>query len=70
MTRTIKVCTLSLNGTEIKEVTLEEAERILEETYNDELGGLVADGKTREIIWTIGPHVDEIIVIPVLLGGG
>jgi len=70
MARTIKVYALGLNGTEIQEVTLEEAEKILEDTYNDELGGLVADGKTREIIWQIGPEVEEIIVIPVLLGGG
>jgi len=70
MARTIKVRTLGRDGAEIQEVTLQEAEKILEDTYNDDLGGLVADGKTREVIWTIGPEVEEIIVIPVLLGGG
>ena len=30
-----------------KEVTVEEAESILEETYSDPLGGLVADAKPK-----------------------
>lgn len=53
-----------------KEVTLQEAQRIVEETYNDQMGGLVADAKTREIISHIGPDVEEIIIVEQMLGGG
>jgi len=42
----------------------------LEEIYNDPLGGLVADGKTNEVIWQIGSDVEEIIVLEMMLGGG
>jgi len=70
MARTIKVHTFGLFGTEIQEVPLQEAKRILFDTYNNDLGGLVVDGKTREVIGKIGPEVEEIIVIPTALDGG
>jgi len=70
MARMIKMHILGRNGLEIKEVDLQEAERILKETYADPLGGLVADGKTREIIWGIGPDVEELFVIDQMIGGG
>ena len=47
---------------EEKEVTVAEAERILQEVYNDPMGGLVADGKTNEVISQIGPDVEDIVV--------
>jgi hypothetical protein len=53
-----------------KEVTVEEAKRILDETYNDPLGGLVADGKTNEVIFQIDSDVEEIIVLEMMIGGG
>ena len=53
-----------------KEVTIEEAKRILDETYNDPLGGLVANGKTNEVIYQIDPDVTEIIVLDTIIGGG
>lgn len=68
MSRTIKVRTLGREG--IREVDLEEAERIVEGIYNDPVGGLVVDGKSREIIWKIGTDVEEIIVLEQWLGGG
>lgn len=70
MARTIKVHTFGLLETEIQEVTLQEAERILFDTYNNDLGGLVVDGKTHEVIGKIGPEVEEIIVIQTALDGG
>ena len=70
MTRLIKVHVLGRNGMEIREVALQEAERILEETYADPLGGLVADKKTGEVIWEIGPEVDELYVMDHMVGGG
>ena len=46
MARVIKVHILGRNGLETKEVSLEEAETILKETYADSLGGLVTDRRT------------------------
>ena len=70
MARMIKVHILGRNGTEIKEVNLQEAERILKETYADPLGGLVADRRTGEVIWEIGPNVEELFIIDHMIGGG
>ena len=70
MERMIKVHIMGRNGTEIKDVNLQEAERILKETYDDPLGGLVSDNKTGEIIWEIGPNVEEIFIIDHMIGGG
>ena len=53
-----------------KEVTFNEAKKILDETYSDPLGGLVADGKTNEVISQIGPDVEEIVVLDTVIGGG
>ena len=68
MTRMIKMRTLG--GGEIKEVTIEEAEKMLEDIYNDPLGGLVADASTGEVIYKIGPTVEQIIIMEQMLGGG
>lgn len=68
MTRMIKVRTIGKET--IEEVNLAEAERILERIYNDPVGGLVVDAKTRKPIWKIGPDVEEIIVLEQWLGGG
>jgi len=70
MARMIKVHILGRNGLEIKEVSLEEAETILEETYADSLGGLVADRSTGEVIWEIGPNVEELFIVDQMIGGG
>ena len=67
MERKIKVHFLT---GESKEVTVVEAKRILDETYNDPLGGLVADGKTNEVISEIDSGVEEIIVLEMMIGGG
>ena len=70
MARMIKVHVLGRNGLEIKEVSLEEAERILKETYADSLGGLVADKRTGKVIEEIGPGVEELFIINYIIGGG
>lgn len=57
-------------GRVTKEVDLCEAERILEETYADPFGGLVVDKRSGEIIWEIGPNVEELLVINTIMGGG
>jgi hypothetical protein len=68
MTRKIKVRVLGTR--EVREVTIQEAERILEETYNDPMGGLVADARTGEVIYKIGPHIEQIVIMEQMLGGG
>ena len=70
MARMIKVHILGRNGMEIKEVNLQEAERILKETYDDPYGGIVADRKTGEVIWEIGPDVEELFIMDHMIGGG
>jgi hypothetical protein len=61
MPRLIKVHTLGEE--EIKQVTLQEAEKSLEKTYNDPTRGLVVDVRTGKVIWKIGPEVKEISVL-------
>ena len=68
--RTIKLFITGTQGTEVKEVTLEEARKVLKQTYADAVGGFVANHKTGEIISEITPDIDELIVIDHLIGGG
>jgi hypothetical protein len=70
MARMIKVHVLGRNGMETKEVSLEEAERILKETYADSLGGLVTNKRTGKVIEEIGPDVEELLIINYIIGGG
>ncbi len=53
----------------MKIVTLAEAEKILQDTFNDSIGGLVMDMRTHEIIWKISPEVEKIMIVQ-MLGGG
>lgn len=68
MERVIKVRVLGRG--EVREVTLQEAQRILEDTCDDPIGGLVANGKTNEVIFRIDSDVEEIIIMEQMLGGG
>jgi hypothetical protein len=70
MARTIKVHILGRHGQELREVSLEEAEKILKETYTDSMGGLVVNRKTGEVISEIGPDVEELSIIEHMIGGG
>jgi hypothetical protein len=66
MERTIEVYNSS---GEMKTVTLAEAEKILQDTFDDSIGGLVVDMRTNEVIWNIGPDVEKIMIMQ-MLGGG
>ncbi len=68
MSKMVKVRYIGPKGS--REVTLEEARKILEATYDDPLGGMVVDSKTGQTIWQIDENVDEIMVIEHMLGGG
>ena len=68
--RMVKVHILGRNGLETSIVSLEEAGRILKETYADSLGGLVADRRTGEVISEIGPDVEELLIVNQMIGGG
>jgi hypothetical protein len=54
----------------VKEVTAEEAQRILEGVYLDSMGGFVADYTTNAIISKIDDDVSDILIIEQMLGGG
>lgn len=65
--RIVKVRIAREIGTEVKEVTAQEAERILDEAYD--AGAVVADARTGEVIFNIGPSVEELVVTRILAGG-
>lgn len=67
MLRTIKIHHMGRSGMEIKELGLEEAKLFMEDAAN--WGWIVADARTQEVIWEIGPEVDEIMIYG-MLGGG
>ncbi len=58
---------MSRSGMKIKEVELDEAKLILEDAVT--WGWIVADAKTQQSIWQIGPEVEEIMIIGILGGG-
>ena len=68
MTRMISVYVHS-NG-ETKDVTLKEAQEILEENYNDPEGGIILDAWTKRAITHIGPDIEGIIIMEQMLGTG
>jgi hypothetical protein len=53
-----------------REVTIEEAGKIIDDTYDKDMGGLVADARTGEIIWRLNPDTEEILIIEQMIGGG
>lgn len=68
MTRMIEV--RLLGSGEVRKVTVQEAEKILEDTYNDPVGGFVTDERTGEVIYQISPNTEKIVIIEQMLGGG
>jgi hypothetical protein len=68
--RKIKVHVWGRNDTEIREVGLAEAEKMLNETYADPIGGLVVNQETGEVIAEISPEIKEILIIDQMIGGG
>ena len=67
MTRTIKVHRLAENASEKREVSVEEAEKILQEAYAR--GNIVVNKQMGEVIDEITPDVEEIILVQVVAGG-
>lgn len=67
MAQMIKIYTLSHSGTEIAEVTLEQAQRIVKEAYTR--GSLLVDKRTCEVIDEPDPRIEELLIID-LFGGG
>ena len=65
MERTIRV---SFSMGESKEVSVEEAKRILDETYRR--GGFVFDRKNNDVIARIDPDVEEIFILNTIIVGG
>jgi hypothetical protein len=68
MTRMISIYMHSSGET--KEVTLQEAQRILDEEFNDPEGGIILDAKTCRAISYIGPDTEGIIIMEQMLGTG
>ncbi len=68
--RKIKLYITSSWGTEVKEVSLEEAEKVVKSTYADPFGGFVVNRKNGEIISEITSDIDEVVIIEHLIGGG
>ena len=66
-----KLITVRIMGKkETQKVTLEEANKIMEQVYDDPIGGLVANAKTRQVIWKLEPDVEEILIMEKMFGGG
>ena len=59
-----------IGSKEVREVTSEEAEQILENTYSDAVGGMAVNASTGKTIYRMEPDVDEIIIVEQMLGGG
>ncbi len=70
MERKIRVHFSGRNDTAAIEVGLEEAMKILTETYSDPVGGLVVNKETGEVIVEISPDVKELLIIDHIVGGG
>jgi len=63
----VKLRISSETGTEIKEVSIQEAERILDEAYD--AGAIVTNAKTGEVIFYVGANVEELAITRILAGG-
>jgi hypothetical protein len=68
--RRIKLYITGTEGTDVKEVSLEEAQKVVAQTYADAVGGFVANRKNGEIISQITPDIDELIIVDHVIGGG
>jgi hypothetical protein len=60
----------TLGSVAVREVTADEAQRIVENTYQDSMGGFVADYRTNQVISQISPETAEILIVEQMLGGG
>ena len=67
MAQTIKIHIITMDIVEVKEVGLEEARRLVEESYNQ--GYMVVDKETGNIIDDIASNTRELFIVGVLGGG-
>ncbi len=67
MASTIKVQSLGDSEVETKEVSLEEAKRIMKEAYAR--GSLVVNKRAGEVIDEITPDVEEVLIVDAVGGG-
>ncbi len=68
--RKIKVHFWGTNGAEIKEVSLEEAEKMVKDTYADPVGGFVVNQETGQVIGEMSPEIKELLIVDQMIGGG
>lgn len=66
----IKVYIWGRNGAEIREVSLEEAEKIVKDVYDDPMGGFIVDRETGQVIGEITPGVKKLVIVDQMIGGG
>lgn len=67
MTNRVKVYKTGNTGIEIEEVNIEEAKRILADAKD--IGRVVIDKKTGEVIEDLRPDTEEILIIDLIDGG-
>jgi hypothetical protein len=60
----------TLPGGDEKEVSFEEAQELLEETYTKPGGGFVVDAQTGGVLYQLDPDISDIIIVEEMLGGG
>jgi DNA-binding protein YbaB len=53
----------------IREVSIEKAQKLIDETYSDEMGGLALDAISNEVIADISSDTKEIILMQQMFGG-
>lgn len=67
MAKMIEVCRLGETGTKTEMVDFQEAERLIKEAQAR--GAFVVNKKGGEVIYELGPDVEEILIIGPVAGG-
>jgi len=70
MQKMVRIHIWDRDGLKVTEVDLDEARRLVNETYADAMGGFVVDRKTGRAIGEIDEDVEEILIVTEILGGG
>lgn len=55
---------------EVKQVSREEAERIIREVYADPLGGYAVNRQTGQVVSELGSDVEDLLIVDEIMGGG
>ena len=67
MTGKIKIHWFDVSRNETREVDLEEAQRIVTESYTH--GNTAIDKKTGAVVEVVKPEIDEIVIVGAIDGG-